>query len=199
MTSWCSKGSCTCCIPGSRGMTWRRRGLQPHPRPFGGLLSGPSPGRPCARRLQAPSSGRCQRRPAGNHADRRQSQRHHPAPAAARRAARPPGGRQARPPGQKAHLVLADRGCDHDKHRRRLWARGIKPVVVGRGAATARISAGNAGSRSAASRTCTPFAGCAPATNATSRCTRRSSASPARDPLPQKAPVILKDLRGGLV
>jgi transposase len=29
--------------------------------------------------------------------------------------------------------VLADRGYDHDKYRRLLWARGIKPVIARRG------------------------------------------------------------------
>jgi transposase len=37
-------------------------------------------------------------------------------------------------PRQKPDLVLADRGYDHDKHRRLLWARGIKPVIARRGA-----------------------------------------------------------------
>jgi transposase len=29
--------------------------------------------------------------------------------------------------------VLGDRGYDHDKYRRLLWARGIKPVIARRG------------------------------------------------------------------
>jgi transposase len=28
--------------------------------------------------------------------------------------------------------VLGDRGYDHDKYRRRVWARGIKPVIARR-------------------------------------------------------------------
>ncbi len=28
--------------------------------------------------------------------------------------------------------MLADRGYDHDKHRRLLWAKGIKPVIARR-------------------------------------------------------------------
>jgi len=36
-------------------------------------------------------------------------------------------------PRQKPDLVLADRGYDHDKYRRLLWARGIKPVIARRG------------------------------------------------------------------
>jgi transposase len=29
--------------------------------------------------------------------------------------------------------VIADRGYDHDKDRRELWARGVKPVIARRG------------------------------------------------------------------
>jgi transposase len=29
--------------------------------------------------------------------------------------------------------VIADRGYDHDKYRRALWARGVKPVIARRG------------------------------------------------------------------
>jgi transposase len=47
--------------------------------------------------------------------------------------ARPVAGKPGRPR-QKPDLVLADRGYDHDKHRRLLWARGIKPVIARRGA-----------------------------------------------------------------
>ena len=36
-------------------------------------------------------------------------------------------------PRQKPDLVLADRGYDHDKYRRLLWARNIKPVIARRG------------------------------------------------------------------
>ncbi len=35
-------------------------------------------------------------------------------------------------PRQRAERLLADRGYDHDKYRRLLWARGIKPVVARR-------------------------------------------------------------------
>ena len=45
---------------------------------------------------------------------------------------RPVKGRPGRPR-QKPDRVLADRGYDHDKYRRLLWARGIKPVIARRG------------------------------------------------------------------
>jgi transposase len=37
-------------------------------------------------------------------------------------------------PRRRAERVLADRGYDHDKYRRELWARGVKPVIARRGA-----------------------------------------------------------------
>jgi IS5 family transposase len=37
-------------------------------------------------------------------------------------------------PRQRPELVLADRGYDHDKYRRELRKRGIKPVIARRGA-----------------------------------------------------------------
>jgi transposase len=36
-------------------------------------------------------------------------------------------------PRQHTDRVIADRGYDHDKHRRELWKRGIKPVIARRG------------------------------------------------------------------
>jgi transposase len=36
-------------------------------------------------------------------------------------------------PRQRAEPVLADRGYDHDKYRRLLWQRGVKPVIARRG------------------------------------------------------------------
>ena len=45
---------------------------------------------------------------------------------------RPVAGKPGRPR-QKPDLVLADRGYDHDKYRRLLRARGIKPVIARRG------------------------------------------------------------------
>lgn len=41
-------------------------------------------------------------------------------------------GRRGRPR-QRPDRVLADRGYDHDKYRRLLWARGVKPVIARRG------------------------------------------------------------------
>jgi transposase len=37
-------------------------------------------------------------------------------------------------PRQRAERLLADRGYDHDKYRRLLWQRGVKPVIARRGA-----------------------------------------------------------------
>ena len=36
-------------------------------------------------------------------------------------------------PRRRAPKVYADRGYDHDKYRRELWARGIKPLIARRG------------------------------------------------------------------
>jgi transposase len=46
--------------------------------------------------------------------------------------ARPVKGKRGRPR-QKPDRLLADRGYDHDKYRRLLRARGIKPVIARRG------------------------------------------------------------------
>jgi len=48
--------------------------------------------------------------------------------------ARPVKGKRGRPR-QKPDRLLADRGYDHDKHRRLLRARGITPVIARRGTA----------------------------------------------------------------
>jgi transposase len=40
-------------------------------------------------------------------------------------------GRPGRPR-RRAERVLADRGYDHDKYRRELWTRGVKPVIARR-------------------------------------------------------------------
>jgi transposase len=37
-------------------------------------------------------------------------------------------------PRKRAERLLADRGYDHDKYRRELWRRGVKPVIARRGA-----------------------------------------------------------------
>jgi transposase len=36
-------------------------------------------------------------------------------------------------PRQRAETLIADRGYDHDKYRRALWARGVKPIIARRG------------------------------------------------------------------
>lgn len=35
-------------------------------------------------------------------------------------------------PRKRAERLLADRGYDHDKYRRELWQRGVKPVIARR-------------------------------------------------------------------
>jgi transposase len=35
-------------------------------------------------------------------------------------------------PRLRADELIADRGYDHDKHRRALWARGVKPIIARR-------------------------------------------------------------------
>jgi len=35
-------------------------------------------------------------------------------------------------PRQRADRLLADRGYDHDKYRRQLWRRGVKPIIARR-------------------------------------------------------------------
>jgi transposase len=44
----------------------------------------------------------------------------------------PIAGRPGRPR-RRAGRLLADRGYDHDKYRRELWKRGVKPVIARRG------------------------------------------------------------------
>jgi transposase len=41
--------------------------------------------------------------------------------------------RRHRWPRRKPRALVADRGYDHDKYRRALWARGIRPVIARRG------------------------------------------------------------------
>jgi hypothetical protein len=60
--------------------------------------------------------------------------------------------------GDATDLVLLDRGYDHDKYRRPLWAGGASsPSSQGVASSTARSSGVSAGLSSAASRTCTTF------------------------------------------
>jgi transposase len=44
----------------------------------------------------------------------------------------PIAGKRGRPR-QRPDRVIADRGYDHDKYRRALWARGVKPIIARRG------------------------------------------------------------------
>jgi transposase len=44
----------------------------------------------------------------------------------------PVAGKRGRPR-QRPDRVIADRGYDHDKYRRALWARSVKPLIARRG------------------------------------------------------------------
>ena len=44
----------------------------------------------------------------------------------------PVAGKRGRPR-QRPDTLYADRGYDHDKHRRLLWGRGVKPIIARRG------------------------------------------------------------------
>jgi transposase len=92
---------------------------------------------------------------------------------------RPVAGRPGRPR-QKPNLVIADRGCDHDKYRRQLWARGIKPMIARRGA---EHGFGVGRQRWVVERGFAHlhnFPACGPATSAIRRSTPRCLCSPAR-------------------
>jgi transposase len=113
-------------------MVQSRRRWQPYPRSFGGLLTGPSPvdrsrtGSKHHLLVDATGIPLAVALTAGNRNDVTQllallDDLH----------ARPVAGKRGRPR-QKPDLVLADRGYDHDKYRRLLWARGIKPVIARR-------------------------------------------------------------------
>ncbi|WP_449657813.1 hypothetical protein [Streptomyces longisporoflavus] len=41
-------------------------------------------------------------------------------------------------PRRRPDAVLADHGYDHDKYRRLLWQRGIRPVIAERGSSVSR-------------------------------------------------------------
>jgi transposase len=112
----------------------RRRGLQPYPCPFGGLLTGPSPvdraraGSKHHLLVDATGIPLAVTLTGGNRNDVTQL-----LPLLDDLHGRPIAGKVGRPR-QKPDLVLADRGYDHDKYRRLLWARGIKSVIARRGA-----------------------------------------------------------------
>jgi transposase len=113
-------------------MVQSRRRWQPYPRSFGGLLTGPSPvdrsrtGSKHHLLVDATGIPLAVALTGGNRNDVTQllallDDLH----------ARPVAGKRGRPR-QKPDLVLADRGYDHDKYRRLLWAREIKPVIARR-------------------------------------------------------------------
>jgi hypothetical protein len=83
-------------------------------------------------------------------------------------------------PRKRAERVLADRGYDHDKYRRELRKRGVKPVIARRGSEHGSGLGKNAGSWSAPSPGCTTCAGCGSATSAIPSCTWRSCCSAVR-------------------
>jgi len=110
----------------------RRRRL-PCSRPFGGLLTGPSPvdrsrtGSKHHLLVDATGIPLAVALTGGNRNDVTQLM-----PLLDALHARPVAGKIGRPR-QKPDVVLADRGYDDDKYRRLLWARGIKPVIARRG------------------------------------------------------------------
>ncbi|MFG2156733.1 IS5 family transposase [Streptomyces olivaceus] len=89
------------------------------------------PGRPSTAGQQAPPHRRRPGHPARGIADRRKPQRRHPTRAADRQDSRRRRTGRQTPPTPRP--LLADRGYDHDKYRRLLWQRGIRPVIARRG------------------------------------------------------------------
>jgi transposase len=84
-------------------------------------------------------------------------------------------------PRQRADSLIADRGYDHDKYRRELWARGVKPIIARR--ATEHGSGLGRMRWLIVERTlpgCTNSAACASAGSAAPNCTRPSCTWPAR-------------------
>jgi hypothetical protein len=55
-------------------------------------------------------------------------------------------------------MLIADRGYDHDKYRRLLWQRGVKPIIAPARPGKARASAATAGSSNTPSPGCTTAA-----------------------------------------
>ncbi len=106
---------------------------QPYPCSFGGLLTGPSPvdrGRTGSKHhLLVNASGipLAISLTGGNRNDVTQL-----LPLIEDLHRRPVAGKPGRPR-RKPDIVLADRGYDHDKHRRLLRALGIKPIIARRG------------------------------------------------------------------
>jgi hypothetical protein len=77
-------------------------------------------------------------------------------------------------PRLRAESLLADRGYDFDKHRRALWAPGVKSIIARRGVEHGGGWEATAGSSSAASPGCTSSAASASAANAGQTSTRPS-------------------------
>ncbi len=78
-------------------------------------------------------------------------------------------------PRLRADSLIVDRGYDHDKSRRELWARGVKPRILAARPVTAPALGGRAGSSNEPSPGCTSSAACACAGNAAPTSTRRFS------------------------
>ena len=81
-------------------------------------------------------------------------------------------------PRRQPDTLIADRGYDHDKYRRLLWQRGVKPVIARRQTDMAPASAATAGSSSGRSPGCTAFAACGSAGNDATTSMKPSSDSP---------------------
>jgi transposase len=90
----------------------------------------------------------------------------------------PIAGKRGRPR-QRPDQIIADRGDDHDKYRRALWARGVKPVIARRGTAHGSGLGRWRWWSSAPSRGYTTSGACASAGNATPTSISPSSPSPA--------------------
>ena len=82
-------------------------------------------------------------------------------------------------PRRRPDSLIADRGYDHDKYRRLVWARRVKPVIAAARPSTAPASAVTAGSSSAPSPGCTTSSAYSSATSAAPKCTERCSRSAA--------------------
>jgi transposase len=83
-------------------------------------------------------------------------------------------------PRQRAEQLIADRGYDHDKYRRELWKRGVKPVIARRNTEHGSGLGKLRWSSSERSRGCTSSVACACAGSAGPSCTRPSCTSAVR-------------------
>jgi transposase len=79
-------------------------------------------------------------------------------------------------PRRRPDSVIADRGYDHDRYRRLLRRRGIKPMIARR---QTEHGSGLGRYRWVVERTCTTSSGCSCATSAGRTCTARCSPAPA--------------------